>query len=240
MWQNIILPGLEGEHPGPIYYLSPSKLYGLGIHDAYNNTRLVYTSTEFVGKNGMNNIASCLLRCLNYKRYYSQYYDKNLKMPDIVIIFDNYGGQNKSNVMIRFLNMIKERGFFGTSTLNFYIKICTKNYHDRAFNGLKVLCQKQEVFTFEECCEILNTSNNVEVIQMLHEKVFYLESFLNILYKRPDPKTVNINSAFQVKKESGHIGYHQNSHGESDSKQNYKKDNAYSGAQKKIRNRNIL
>ena len=35
---------------------------------------------------------------------------------------------------------------------------------------------------------------------MFHEKFFGLESFLNDLYYIPDPKTVNINHVFQMKK----------------------------------------
>ena len=60
-------------------------------------------------------------------------------------------------------------------------------------------------------------------------------SFLDDLYDRPDPKTVNINHVFQVKKESAHIGYRQEFHGKSDSEHNYKKNNEYSNAQSKRR-----
>ena len=35
---------------------------------------------------------------------------------------------------------------------------------------------------------------------MFHEKLFDLESFLNDLYNRTDPKTINTNHVFQVKK----------------------------------------
>ena len=69
----------------------------------------------------MNNISSCLLRFLNAKGYYYQSYGKNHNMPEISILVDNCGGQNKKIVMIRFLNMIKEGGFFGTDTLHLYI-----------------------------------------------------------------------------------------------------------------------
>ena len=48
-------------------------------------------------------------------------------MPGIDILVDNCGGQNKNNVMIRFLNMIKDGGFFGTDTFYFYIRGHTKN-----------------------------------------------------------------------------------------------------------------
>ena len=65
---------------------------------------------------------------------------------------------------------------------------------------------------------------------MIHENFLYLESFLNELYNIPDPKTVNINHVFQVKKESAHIGYFQELHSEEESKHNYKKKNNYSGA----------
>ena len=59
---------------------------------------------------------------------------------------------------------------------------------------------------------MLNTINNVEFIQMFHEKFFNLELFLDDIYDIPDPKTVNINHVFQVKKESANIGYGQEFH----------------------------
>ena len=86
----------------------------------------------------------------------------------------------------------------------------------------------------------MNTRNNVDVIQIFHENFFDLESFLNNLYNRPDPKTVNTNHVFQVKKELSHIGYIQESHGEAESEHNYKDDNAYSNEQRNIIIRNIF
>ena len=44
---------------------------------------------------------------------------------------------------------------------------------------------------------------------MFHENFFDLESLQNYLYDITDPKPVNINHIFQVKKESTHIGYRQ-------------------------------
>ena len=96
--------------------------------------------------------------------------------------------------------MTKEGGLFETATLHLYIKGHTNNYCGCAFNSLKVMYRKQNVFTFEKCYEIFNTRNNVEVIQMFHENFFDLESFLDDLYDRPDPKIVNINHVLQVKR----------------------------------------
>ena len=162
----------------------------------------------------MNNIASCLIFWLNEKRSHSQSYSKNHKMPEIYTLVYNCGGQNKNNLMIRFLNVINDGGFFGAATFHFYIKGHTNNDCDHAFKILKLIYPKQNVFTFERCCEILNTINNVEIIQIFHEDFLDLESFLNGFYKRPDPKTININHVLQVKKESAHIGYSQELHGE--------------------------
>ena len=120
-------------------------------------------------------------------------------MTEISTLVDNYGGQNKNNSTIRFLSMIKEGGLFGMAIFHFYIRVHTNNDCDRAFNSLKVIYRKQNVFNFEKCCENLNTRNNIEVIQISYEKFFDLESFLNDLYDRPDPKNVNINHIFQVK-----------------------------------------
>ena len=135
--------------------------------------------------------------------------------------------------------MIKEGGFFGVDTLYFYIKGHTKNDCDSAFNSLKVLYRKKVFLTFEDWCEVLNSSNNVEVIQMYHEKFFDLELFLNDICNIPDPKTVNINLILLVKKERTPIGYCQEFCGDAESKQDDKKDNAYSVAQRKITIRKI-
>ena len=60
----------------------------------------------------MNNISSWLLCLLNVKGYYSQSYGKNNNILEIAILVDNFGGHNKNNLMIHFLNMIKEGVFF--------------------------------------------------------------------------------------------------------------------------------
>ena len=60
----------------------------------------------------MKKIASCFLRWLNDKGYYYQSYGKNHKMPKIAVLVDNCGGQNKNNLTIHFLNIIKDGGFF--------------------------------------------------------------------------------------------------------------------------------
>ena len=70
---------------------------------------------------------------------------------------------------------------------------------------------------------------------MFHEKFFELVSFLDDLYDKPDPKTININGVFRVKKESSHIGYRQEFHGEVELKHNYNRYNTYINSQSKIR-----
>ena len=139
MCQNILLPSFKVEHTVPTYYLQPANIYGLDIHDASNKICSVYTWTGFEGNKGIKNTDSCLLLWINDKGYYSQSYGKKHKMPEIDLLVDNCGGQNKNNVMIQFLKIIKEQGLFETSTLYFYIKGPTKNYCDRSFNSLVVL-----------------------------------------------------------------------------------------------------
>ena len=68
------------------------------------------------------------------------------------------------------------------------IKEPQKNDSGYAFNGLNLMYRKQKFFTLDKCCRSLNTINNGEVIQMLHESFFDLKSFLDDLYYRPDPK----------------------------------------------------
>ena len=65
MYHNIHFPSFKYEHTGPTYYILPSNIYGLGIHDNSNNMCSVYTYTEYEGKKGTKNIASCLICWLN-------------------------------------------------------------------------------------------------------------------------------------------------------------------------------
>ena len=103
-----------------------------------------------------------------------------------------------------------------------------------------MLYQKKSVFTFKKFYGNLNTRKNAEVIQILHGKLFDLESIMDDIYDRPDLKIVNANHVLQVKKESAHIDYSQEFHGEADSEHNYKKNNAYRNVQRKRRIRNIF
>ena len=96
----------------------------------------------------MKNSAPCLLCCINDKGYYYQSYDKNHKMPEISVLVYNYSSQNKNNVMILFLKMIKGGGFFGIANFHLYIMGHTNNDGDRTFNILKLMYRKQNVFDF--------------------------------------------------------------------------------------------
>ena len=78
----------------------------------------------------------------------------NHNMPGFDILIDNYGCKNKNKAIICFLNMIKEGGLFGSANFYFYIKGHTKNDCGHAFNSLKVLWRKQDVFNSEKFCEI--------------------------------------------------------------------------------------
>ena len=122
MCKNTPLPIFKGEQPGPNYYLFPDNIYDLGIHYAINNICSIYTWTESEGKKRTNKIAAYVLICINDKGYYYQSYHDNNKINGIAIIVDKWGGNNKNNLMIHFLNMIKEGKCFETATLYLYIK----------------------------------------------------------------------------------------------------------------------
>ena len=69
---------------------------------------------------------------------YSDRVQVPLWMPESDTIVENYGGQNNNNLMIRFLNMIKEGGLFGTYTFTSIL---------RPSQGMKVIYQKQMSLT---------------------------------------------------------------------------------------------
>ena len=121
-------------------------------------------------------------------------------MNEISILVENCGGQNKNNVMIRFLNMIKEGEFIGANTLRLYIKGHTKNDCTHAFNILEEIYRKQMPLLLRSAVKILIPEIILKLFKCFTKNFFDLESFLNDVYDRPDSKTVNINHVFQMKK----------------------------------------
>ena len=146
-------------------------------------------------------------------------------MPEISILAENCGGQNKNNVMICFINIIKDGGFSGADTLNIYIKGHIKITWTAHLTELRC-CNRSKISLVLRSAVNFFSSQNVKVIQIFHEIFFELEQLLNDRYNRPDTKTVNINHVFQLKKQLVHIGYHPDFHGEAESEQNFNRDNA--------------
>ena len=75
---------------------------------------------------------------------------------------------------------------------------------------------------------------------MFHEHFFELELFLNDIYDRPDPKTVNTNHVLKAEKDPAYIGYHQELHGDTEYKHNDNKENFHRVVQRKRKIRNIF
>ena len=152
----------------------------------------------------MNNISYCLLHWFNDKGYHYQSYNNTNKMPEIDILVDNFGCQNKNNVMIHFLNMIKGVVFFGTDHFHFYIKSHTKTMT----NHLTALiwCAGSKI-------SLLLRSAVKFWIPSIMLRLFKYSMKMDDLYGRPGHKTVYINHVFQVKNELAYICYCQEFHG---------------------------
>ena len=96
-------------------------------------------------------------------------------------MFDNCGGQNKNEMVVRFLMWVVEAGYFPLVQIIFLVKGHTKNACNRMFNLLKLDYHHTNTYTMEQCVENLNKNQHVEVSLMEPEDFFDFK--MSIKYK---------------------------------------------------------
>jgi hypothetical protein len=75
------------------------------------------TYSEDEGKKGANNVASLLMHDLKSRGWLRD----NDPANSLTVIFDNYRGQNKNNVVLRLAPYLVEKDFFKEVTIAFYV-----------------------------------------------------------------------------------------------------------------------
>ena len=76
------------------------------------------------------------------------------------IVMDNCGGQNKNRMVVRFLMMLTEIGFFKTCRMVFLVRGHTKNPCDRTFALLKKNFHYKNIYTKKQVYDNLNSNAN--------------------------------------------------------------------------------
>ena len=104
---------------------------------------------------------------------------------ELNIVFDNCGGQNKNNMVLRLVCYLVDMGFFSKVNFIFLVVGHTKNDADRFFNRLKKNYRKMNIYTMDMLCDVLCTSNKISIHRLDKEKDFKdYDTFLGSFYRK--------------------------------------------------------
>jgi hypothetical protein len=87
-------------------------------------------------------------------------------VKEINLVFDNCVGQNKNNMVLRMLILLVKKKICFRATAIFLVRGHTKNDADRAYNLLKLLYRKQNVFTPEDLWGALNDQEKCNCVMV--------------------------------------------------------------------------
>jgi hypothetical protein len=137
--QNMYLPNFAGAQPGETYYYSPVNGYCFGVVDASCRPSQLnaHIYLEDQGRKGGDNVASLLWKQLKLKGLIPEDNSKpTTAAKELNLVFDNCGGQNKNNMVLRMLLLLVKRGVCKVARAIFLIRGHTKNDCDCWFTAL--------------------------------------------------------------------------------------------------------
>ena len=113
--KNMQVPCYNSNQPGCAYYYTSLNVYNFGVVDhshnygngTIGNHMYCHIYHEGIGRKGGTNVASLIAKTLR---------DMNILREgdpgrELNIIFDNCGGQNKNNTVLKLAMWLKERGY---------------------------------------------------------------------------------------------------------------------------------
>ena len=170
--QNMYVPNFGGEQPGETYYYSPVNAYCFGVVDNSFNpsamTAFVYLEDQ--GKKGGNNVCSLLWQEFGRNGLLPLFdldtgivFHNHVPAPEINLVFDNCGGQNKNRMVFRLLFYMVKRKLCRVARAIFLVRGHTKNSCDRMFNLLKKEYRKADVHTPKDLFEVLDNHPDIDV-----------------------------------------------------------------------------
>jgi len=170
--QNMYVPNFAGEQPGETYYYSPVNAYCFGV---VNNAWVPSVMTAYVyledeGKKGGNNVCSMLWQEFGTQGLLPLFdldtgivFDNHVPVPEINLVFDNCGGQNKNRMVFRLLVYMVKRKLCRVARAIFLVRGHTKNSCDRMFNLLKKEYRKADIHTPKDLFEILGNHESIRI-----------------------------------------------------------------------------
>lgn len=193
--QNMGVPSFGYEQPGETYYYSPMNAYCFGVVDCtvtLEDHLHAYIYMEDQAKKGGNNVASLLWLHLQSQRYTAT----EEPFKELTFIFDNCGGQNKNNMVLRMLFFIVKMGVAKVARASFLVRGHTKNDCDRLFNLMKKDIRKTNVYTPKQ---LLQSIKHKQVTAVpVDSSVFKDWDALEDKHIRKAAGLINTNHMFEV------------------------------------------
>jgi hypothetical protein len=201
--QNMYLPSFREAQPGETYYYSPVNGYCFGVVDASCRPSQLYAHVylEDTGKKGGDNVASMLWKQLILKGLIPQ--DHSIPATaakEINLVFDNCGGQNKNNMVLRMLLFLVNRCICKTARAIFLVRGHTKNDCDRMFNQMKKDYRKKNIYSVDGLMQAIGVHPDVDPIQVKDGEFYHFDRVQNKYFKRLTE--INSNHIFEVKTDS--------------------------------------
>ena len=134
------------------------NVYCFGVVDAASDDLTAMCYLEEDGKKGSNNVASMLWENLVHHKQIGLLG----AVKEINLVFDNCVGQNKNNMVLRMLLLLVYKKICVRARAIFLVRGHTKNDADRAYNLLKLLYRKQNVYMPEDLWGALNNQEKCE------------------------------------------------------------------------------
>jgi hypothetical protein len=116
----------------------------------------------------------------------------------LTIAMDNYGGQNKNNVVLCLALYLVDMRYFKTVEFVFYIHGHTNNACDRLFNQIKLKYHKNDIFLWSEAIQTLDNNDNVRIIDAHKSMFMEYGAMLTTFYEKFKGNTIQLDHIFKV------------------------------------------
>ena len=200
--QNMGLPHFGNEQPGETYYYSPLGVYIFGIVNYADEKMNAYVYHEGEGAKGGNNVCSLVYKNLEEVGIVKEWEESGKKPgKSLTLVFDNCGGQNKNNMMLRLPLWLIDIGLYQEVKVVFLIAGHTKNVCDRLFKDLKKDCHKADIFSLKELVKLMNNNDKVTCMDVTHANFENWSGMFDDAYKKLESNTTNKNHVFSYSKE---------------------------------------
>ena len=148
-----------------MYYYSPLNVNIFGATNMANEILHAYIYDESEAAKSGNNITSLLYKDLEEQGFIKAW-EESRRTPGnrLTLCFDNYAGQNKNLMVIRFDLWIVDVGMFEIVEIMFLIASHTKNICDRRFKDLKKALHKADIFSMVKLLKLMNQNDKVKAI----------------------------------------------------------------------------